>query len=134
MGAGSSTVQSPPAIETGSHEDRGLRCFNLPGPIHLPQATGLTLLEQDFKSALARDTERLRRRRIRGAAVRRREDCRSAIPRRYGNYLRTCHWKISSRAAINGITNVNERYRFTNTGNSVMRIVGVSGVAWQDCL
>ena len=24
---------------------------------------------------------------------------------------------------------VNERYRFTNTGNSVMRIVGVSGVA-----
>ena len=27
------------------------------------------------------------------------------------------------------ITNVNERYRFTNTGNSVMRIVGVSGVA-----
>ena len=30
-----------------------MRCFNLPGPIHLPQATGLTLLEQDFESALA---------------------------------------------------------------------------------
>jgi hypothetical protein len=27
--------------------------FHLPGPIHLPQETGLTLLEQDFESALA---------------------------------------------------------------------------------
>src|SRR6266542_2266602 len=35
------------------HEDRGSRYFNLPGPIHLPQATGLTLLEQDLESALA---------------------------------------------------------------------------------
>ena len=26
---------------------------NLPGPIHLPRATDLTLLEQDFESALA---------------------------------------------------------------------------------
>jgi hypothetical protein len=66
----------------------------------LAQATGLTLLEQDFKSALA------------------------AIPSGYGEgvheglrygvvtvaalfpaameTIRTCHWKISSRAAING--------------------------------
>ena len=34
-------------------EDRHWRCFNLPRPIHLLRATGLTLLEQDFESALA---------------------------------------------------------------------------------
>ena len=34
-------------------EGSTLKGFNLPGPIHLPRATGLTLLEQDFESALA---------------------------------------------------------------------------------
>jgi hypothetical protein len=34
-------------------QESTLEVFHLPGPIHLPQETGLTLLEQDFESALA---------------------------------------------------------------------------------
>jgi hypothetical protein len=71
------------------------------GPIHLPQATGLTLLEQDFESALAAIPSGY------GEGVY--EGLRYGVVRTVAalfpaamETIRTCHWKISSRAAING--------------------------------
>jgi len=67
---GWATVQSPPAIETMPGGST-LEVFQSAGADSLARATGLTLLEQDFESALAAIPSGYGRRRVRGAAVRR---------------------------------------------------------------